>query len=149
MCSGSERSLTSQAAEAKANTVCSLLRVGECDSWGPVLALGGLVDVGGGLSGRGVFSLEGDELDIVADQVELGIDAEFVVAFGAWETAGEDKVVTGAINHLIGSGFDLVGRREGEDLGQLLVFRYLVGAVLKDWRGNCGGGEGKERGNGG
>lgn len=57
--------------------------VGEGEARRASLALGRLVDVGGGVGSRLVLAPEVLQLDVVADQVEVGVDAEVVVALGA------------------------------------------------------------------
>lgn len=130
------------------------LRVGESDARGAELALVGLVDVGGRVGGRGVLAAEVDELDVVADDVEVGVDAEVVVADGAGETAGEAGsengsvscltsssmgwrenlrlLASGAADDLVGGGLHLVGGGEGdgETLGLLVVL--LWARILSD-----------------
>lgn len=70
-----------------------------------------LVDVsccgGGGL----VVATEVDELDVIADEIELGVDTKVVVANSSLETACR----CGAIDDLVGSGDDVVcgGELEG------------------------------------
>ena len=57
--------------------------IGEGDTGWAGLALGRLMEVGGGVGGRLVLAAEVLQLDVVADQVEVGVDAEVVVALGA------------------------------------------------------------------
>ena len=57
--------------------------VGEGEARRAGLTLGRLVDVGGRVGGRLVLAAEVLQLDVVADQVEVGVDAEVVVALGA------------------------------------------------------------------
>jgi hypothetical protein len=78
--------------------------------------------VGGREGGRLVLAAEVDELDVVADQVELAVQAEVVVADGALEAAGRG----GAVDDLAGRGADAEAGGEGD---QRLV------ALL--WRGFC------------
>jgi len=85
------------------------LGVGEGDARGTAAAAGGLVDVGGGEGGRLVLAAEVDQLDVVADDVELAVQAEVVVADGALETAGRG----GAVDNLVGGGADAEAGGEG------------------------------------
>lgn len=63
--------------------------VGEGNAWWARLTSSRLVKVGRGGGWGLVVSLEADDLDVVADQVEVGVEAEVVVSNGAWKTAGE------------------------------------------------------------
>jgi len=78
------------------------LGVGEGDARGAAGAAGGLVDVRGSLGGRLVLAAEVHELDVVADDVELAIQAEVVVADGALETSSRG----GAVDDLVRRGAD-------------------------------------------
>ena len=106
--------LASQAAEAVFLVlVVWTRRVREGESRRSILALSGLVHVGGRLGWGGVFALEANELDGVADQVEVGVDAEVIVAHGARETSSFHWVI-GSVDDLVWGGLDGVGRCEGE-----------------------------------
>lgn len=79
-----------------------------------VLAFRALVHMRGRL-GRGlVFAAEAREADVVADEVERGVDAEIVGGLGAGEAPREDGV-GGAVDDLIGCGEDVEGGCEGDD----------------------------------
>lgn len=98
----------------------------------------------GGRTGRGlVIAAKADELDAVADQVQIGVDAEIVESLGTLEAARESRVV-GAVDDLVGSGDDVVGRCEVED-GGLAAGAGVKGEVLACARGilvqdSCAGG---------
>lgn len=94
------------------------LRVGEREAWRAGLALDGLVDVGGSLGcGLVVDVAEVLEADVVADQVEVAVDAEVVVADGALLAAGQLVV---AADNLLGDGLDVVGGGVWDGAGRAL-----------------------------
>merc|ERR1712000_318183 len=124
---GNERSL--KAAEGSP-LVLVTHRVWEGDTGGTELALGGLVDVGGGGSRALVLAGNTDEGDVVADDFLLAVDAKVVVSDGAllaWDgsTVGDDDLVRGR--------FGVEGRgeveREGAE-GVCLRVVVLVSLVL-------------------
>lgn len=106
----SERS--SHAPNAHAVVLASnRLWVRERQSWWAEFSLGRLVDVSGSACRRYVFSTDVVETDVVADGLELGVDAEVVEADGAWETAGcgfvgVDDLVWGCLDAVGGSEWD-------------------------------------------
>lgn len=68
-----------------------------------------------GRLGRGlVFAAETLEADVVADEIEIGVDAEIVGGLGTREAPREDGV-GGAVDDLIGCGEDVEGGCEGDD----------------------------------
>ena len=94
------------------------LRVGESEAWRAGLALDGLVDVGGSLGcGLVVDVAEVLEADVVADQVEVAVDAEVVVADGALLAAGQLVV---AADDLLWDGLDVVGGGVWDGAGRAL-----------------------------
>lgn len=66
------------------------------------------------LCGRPIFTAEAGKLDVVAYQIQVGVDAEVVGSLGAREAAGEDGV-SGAVDDLIWGSEDMVGGGELED----------------------------------
>ena len=140
--------LTSHAAEAVPLVLVLLGHgVGERQARRSVLAPGPLVDMGGGLGRGRVLALEAGELDVVADQVEVGVDAEGVVAAGAGEATREGDGVTCAVDDLVRGGIDVVRGGEVEDRVEdydLLVV-LVVGAGVEEGGGGAGGGEEEER----
>lgn len=96
------------------------LWVGECKSWWAGHALDTSVNVRCGASGREVFATDVVETDVVADGLELRVDAKVVESHGARETAGEGVV---RVDDLTGNSLHSVGAGEwdGESLGTLGV----------------------------
>lgn len=94
------------------------LWVGECKSWWAGHALDTSVNVRCGASGREVFATDVVEADVVADGLELRVDAKVVESHGARETAGEGVV---RVDDLTGNSLHSVGAGEwdGEALGTL------------------------------
>ena len=90
------------------------LRIGERQPGRSILATDSRVDVCRCLGRRLVLASEANELDGVADEVEVTVDAEIVKALNAIQTASGDWIV-GAIDDLVRRGFDVVGRCERED----------------------------------
>lgn len=98
---------------ANADAVARLALIGrvrESDTWWAGLAADGLMDVrrgvGGGLVGSGA---EAGDLDVVADEVLVGVDTQLVVADGA------GLATSGLVVHaddLVGRGLHGVGRGE-------------------------------------
>ena len=69
------------------------------------------MDVGGGVGGGLVVAAEVVEADVVADRVEVGVDAEVVVADGALElrkSGGLDGNDAGSITYCKTTGSDVV-----------------------------------------
>ena len=90
-----------------------------------VLALGGLMHMRGRL-GRGlVFPAEAREADVVADEIEIGVDAEIVGGLGARQAPREDGV-GGAVDDLVRGREDVEGGCEWDDW----VCWRAVGGVL-------------------
>ena len=85
---------------------------------------------GGGL----VVPSEPHELDAVADQVQIHVDAEIVESLCILEPTRERRVVARAVDDLVGSGDHVVGRCEVED-GGLAAGAGVEGEVLA-----CAGG---------
>lgn len=85
---------------------------------------------GGGL----VLPAKPHELDAEADQVQIDVDPEIVESLCPLEAAGESRVVARAVDDLVGSGDDVVGRCEVED-GGLAAGAGVKGQVLA-----CAGG---------
>lgn len=94
------------------------LWVGECKSWWAGHALDTSVNVRCGASGREVLATDVVEADVVADGLELRVDAKVVESHGARETAGEGVV---RVDDLTGNSLHSVGAGEwdGEALGTL------------------------------
>lgn len=91
--------------------------VGESDAWWAGATSSGLVDVGGGGSWGRVVSPEADELDVVADQVEIRVETEVIVSNRARQTASEGVDQAGVVlDDLIWGGDDaeLGGVLDGE-----------------------------------
>lgn len=101
------------AANAAANTLLDLNRVGESDARRAGLALDRFVDVGRGRGGRLVVAAEVVQGDVVAEDVLVAVDAELVQACGAFQAAGVGVV---GVDDLVWSGFDGVGGGELEDV---------------------------------
>lgn len=101
----------SQAADAASDIVADIRRVGECESGRTRCTLGRLVDVGGRESGRLVLATEVVQLDVVADEVHVRVDAELVKARSALKTASGG----GAVDDLVRCCLDFVvaGELEG------------------------------------
>lgn len=84
-----------------------------------------------------ILASEADELDCVADQIEVGVDAEVIEALSAFETASKGRV-GGAVDDLIGGGDDMEGGGEVED-GVGVTSARVEGQVLA-----CAGWVGRE-----
>ena len=111
------------------------LRVGESEAWRAGLALDSLVDVGGSLGcGLIVDVAEVLEADVVADQVEVAVDAEVVVADGALLAAGQLVV---AADDLLWDGLDVVGGGVWDGAGRAL-FMSVNECVQIDLMGEDG-----------
>lgn len=59
---------------------------------------------------RLIVATEVDESDVEANQIEVGVDSEIIVARAAWQATGR----CGAVHDLIWGGDDVVGRGERE-----------------------------------
>lgn len=94
--------------------VGDLHRIGEGDARRAGLALNSLVDVRRRDGERLVLALEAGNGDVVADDVLLAIQAKFVDAVGAAETAGVGVV---GVDNLVRGGNKLVGGGEVERRG--------------------------------
>lgn len=77
---------------------------------------------------------EPHELDAVADQVQIHVDAEIVESLCVLEPAREGWVVSRAVDDLVGGGDHVIGRCEVED-GGLAAGAGVEGEVLA-----CAGG---------
>jgi hypothetical protein len=109
------------------------------------LALGSLVDVSGRVGGRLVVSTESVESDVVANNVLVGVDAEFEEALTSLETASE--LVVG-VHDLVRGGNNLPGRSEGEgDVAALGLEKAKDALLMLHVRCGRSGGKGAE-GNG-
>lgn len=73
-----------------------------------------------------VLAAEADQLDAVADQVQIRVDAQVIESCTACETAGWG----GAVADLIGRGDDAIGRGEFE--GAILATTVTI-AILGWW----------------
>ena len=80
---------------------------------------------GGGL----VLPAKPHELDAVADQIQIHVDPEIVESLCILEAARERRVVACAVDDLLGSGDNVVGRCEVED-GGLAAGARVEGEVL-------------------
>lgn len=89
-------------------------RVGERQPRRSIPPPGGLMHVRRRLRGRSIFATEAGKRDVVANQIEVGVDAEVVGGLCAREATGGDRV-SGAIDDLIGGSEDMVGGGELED----------------------------------
>lgn len=99
-----------QAADGDAVVLASnWLWVGESDSWWARHAAGRLVDVSCGPGWGAVLAADVVEADVVADGVELAVDAEVVEADGTWETA---SLCVHHVDDLLWDGLDAVGAGE-------------------------------------
>jgi hypothetical protein len=123
------------AADAAAGVLAvgDLHGVGEGDARRTGLALDGLVDVGGRDGGRLVLALEAGDGDVVADDVLVAVEAEFVDTAGALEAAGEGVVGVDDLlrdsDHFVGGG-----ELEGRGLGNCV---WLVSLMDRCDEGDC------------
>merc|ERR1712078_534493 len=102
-------------------------RVGESETRRTGLALGCLVDVGGSVSRRLIFTPEVLKDNVPADVVLLAVDAVFIETLGALETAGK-FVVT--VDNLVWRRDDAVGRGELEWTVHALLLMAVLPATL-------------------
>lgn len=84
--------------------------IGECQSRRAAGTLLGFVHVRCRSGWRRVFAAETDQLDVPADQVQVGVDAKVVVSDGARQAASWRR----AIDDLVGGGNNVVGGSEIE-----------------------------------
>lgn len=98
------------ATDRATNTVTNINRVGESDSRWTGSALCSLVDMCGCCGGRLVLAAEVVDFDVVADQIQVAVDADLKEARSALETSRRRC----AVDDFSRNGLDFIVGSEGE-----------------------------------